>query len=75
MKAALQSPTANGTFAALCREEFALNLLERKLQKPLSEMTALDKIKGGVLFTSSLKTIWSPLVCTEERQRGTSTSI
>lgn len=47
--------------AVLCEEEFALNLLERELQKPLLEMTALDKMKGGVLLRSSLKTIWSSI--------------
>lgn len=51
--------SASNTYAALCTEEFALNLFERKLRKPLSEMTALDKMKGGVLLRSSLKTIWS----------------
>lgn len=61
MWTALQLPSASNTHAALCREEFALNLLERKLQKPLSEMTALDKMKGGVLLRSSLKTIWSSI--------------
>lgn len=58
---ALQLPSASNKQVALCREEFALNLLERKLQKTLSEMTALDKMKGGALLRSSLKTIWSSI--------------
>lgn len=58
---ALQLPSASNQHVALCREEFALNVLERKLQKTLSEMTALDKMKGGVLLRSSLKTIWSSI--------------